>query len=148
MEPTPVESKVVPEPAPAVEVALPTYRTKVGEVTRRETPATTVAAPVPEPAASVVPAEKPAEEPKAEEPAPAQEQTVNSVLGDLIVFSLLRMRRNSRMKRRSICRNRKRKWRKRKWWTTRNGFRMRNLMLDLIEGTDSHRRESVAEDLI
>ena len=38
MEPTPVESKVVPEPAPAVEVALPTYRTKVGEVTRRETP--------------------------------------------------------------------------------------------------------------
>ena len=130
MEPTPVESKVVPEPAPAVEVALPTYRTKVGEVTRRETPATTVAAPVPEPAASVVPAEKPAEEPKAEEPAPAQEQTVNSVLGDLIVFRLLSLRR------------------KRKWWTTRNGFRMRNLMLDLIEETDSHRHESVAEDLI
>lgn len=146
MEPTPVESKVVPEPAPAVEVALPTYRTKVGEVTRRETLATTVAAPVPEPAASVVPAEKPAEEPKAEEPAPAQEQTVNSVLGDLIVFRLLSLRRKRRRKRRSIWRKRKR--RKRKWWTTRNGFRMRNLMLDLIEWTDSHRRESVAEDLI
>ena len=103
MEPTPVESMVVPEPAPAVEVALPTYRTKVGEVTRRETPATTVAAPVPEPAASVVPAELHAEEPKSEEPAPAQEQTVNSVLGDLIVFRLLSLRRKRRRKIKLMC---------------------------------------------
>lgn len=145
MEPTPVESKVVPEPAPAVEVALPTYLTKVGEVTRRETPATTVAAPVPEPAASAVPAEKPAEEPKAEEPAPAQEQTVNSVLGDLIVFRLPSLRRRRRKKRRSIWRKRRRK--KRKWWTTRNGSRMKSPMLDLSGEVDSRRRGSVAEDL-
>lgn len=146
MEPTPVESKVVPEPTPAVEVALPTYPTKVGEVTRRETPATTAAAPVPEPAASVVPAEKPAEEPKAEEPAPVQEQTVNSVLGDLIVFRLLSLKRRRRRKRRSTWR--KRRKRKRKWWTTRNGSRMRSLTLDLSGEPDSCRRGSVAEDLI